>query len=154
MKKEAVHLLLQSVDRKECNMPSHVRTGDEVIVTSGSHKGKIGTIERVLADKDMVVIKGVNLKTRNMKPSQANPQGGQVTREAPIHVSNVSPVVDGKPTRVRFETRDDGSKVRVAVRGGKVLGVVSPKRDRAKAKTEQKVSTKLSREARKRQAAG
>ena len=111
-------------------------------------------IERVLADKDMVVIKGVNLKTRNMKPSQANPQGGQVTREAPIHVSNVSPVVDGKPTRVRFETRDDGSKVRVAVRGGKVLGVVSPKRDRAKAKTEQKVSTKLSREARKRQAAG
>lgn len=131
-------------------MPAHVRKGDEVIVTSGSHKGKIGQIDRVLPDRDMVVVKGVNVKTRNMKPSRTNPQGGQVSREAPIHMSNVSPVVDGKPTRVRFEIRDDGSKVRVAVRGGKVLGVVSPARKGVKTKPELKVSTKLSREARKR----
>ena len=54
----------------------------------------------------------------------AQPQGGQVTRESPIHKSKVSPVVDGKATRVRFVTKADGSKVRVAARGGKELGVI------------------------------
>lgn len=109
-------------------MARHVRTGDLVMVTSGSHKGKTGTILRVLngdtADDTRVVIKGLNLRTKHLKPNRLNPQGGIVTREAPIHISNVSPVVDGKPTRVRFVTKPDGSKVRVAARGGKELGVI------------------------------
>ena len=63
--------------------------------------------------------------TRNVKPSRNAPQGGVITREAPIHISKVNPVVDGKPTRVRFVTGKDGSKSRVAVRGGKVLSSVS-----------------------------
>ena len=61
------------------------------------------------------------MRTKHLKPTQENPQGGILKREMPIHISNVSPVVDGKPTRVRFETRPDGSKARVAVRNGKVL---------------------------------
>jgi len=105
-------------------MARHVRKGDTVMVTSGSHKGQVGQIMRVIPDDDRVVVKGINLKTKHLKPSRINPQGGIITREAPIHISNVSPVVDGKPTRVRFESRPDGSKVRVAVRGGKVLGTV------------------------------
>lgn len=105
-------------------MARHVRKGDTVMVTSGYHKGQVGQISRVLTKKDSVIIKGLNLRTKHIKPTRTNPQGGIVTREAPIHISNVSPVVDGKPTRVRFETRPDGSKVRVAVRGGKELGVV------------------------------
>ncbi len=105
-------------------MARHVRKGDTVIVTSGSLKGTTGEILRVITDKDQVIIKGVNLRTKHMRPTRLNPQGGVITKEAPIHISNVSPVVDGKATRVRFEAKPDGSKVRVAVRGGKVLGTV------------------------------
>jgi len=60
----------------------------------------------------------------DLKPTQLNPQGGIITKEMPIHISNVSPVVDGKPTRVRFMAKEDGSKVRVAARNGKELGTV------------------------------
>jgi large subunit ribosomal protein L24 len=104
-------------------MARHVRKGDTVVITAGSNKGKIGEIMRVIPDKDQVIVKGINLRTKHMKPTR-NTQGGIITKEAPIHISNVSPSVDGKPTRVRFQTREDGSKVRVAVKGGKVLSVV------------------------------
>ena len=105
-------------------MARHVRKGDTVIITAGKHKGTVGEIMRVIPSDDKVIIKGVNLRTKHLRPTRVSPQGGVITREAPIHISNVSPVVDGKPTRVRFETKADGSKVRVAVRGGKELGVV------------------------------
>lgn len=114
-------------------MPRHVRKGDTVIVTSGSHKGKVGEIMRMVTKTGHVVVKGINLRTKHLKPTRLAPQGGIITKEAPIHISNVSPVVDGRPTRVRFQTRDDGSKVRVAVRGGKVLGTVRGKREKSKA---------------------
>ncbi|MFM9995005.1 MAG: 50S ribosomal protein L24 [Phycisphaerales bacterium] len=105
-------------------MPRHVRKGDTVMVTSGSHKGKIGEVQRIITKTDRVIIKGVNLRTKHLKPNRINPQGGIITKEAPIHLSNVSPVVDGKPVRVGFEVRDDGSKVRVARRAGKVIKVL------------------------------
>jgi large subunit ribosomal protein L24 len=105
-------------------MARHVRKGDTVIITSGTHKGKLGKIKQVLADEGRVIVEGLNLRTKHMRPTRVNPQGAIVTREAPIHISNVSPAVDGKPTRVRFVTKPDGSKVRVAVRGGSELGVV------------------------------
>ncbi len=103
-------------------MARHVRKGDTVIVTAGSSKGRQGKILRVLTDDEKVVVEGVNVKTRHMKPSQANPQGGVIHKEMPIHISNVSPVADGKPTRVRFVTKDNGSKIRVAARNGEQLG--------------------------------
>jgi large subunit ribosomal protein L24 len=106
-------------------MPKHVRKGDQVIVTSGDHKGVTGEITDVITKSDQVIVKGVNLRTKHIRPTQLTPQGGIVSVEAPIHISKVSPVVDGKPTRVRFETAKDGSKSRVAVRGGKSLGQVS-----------------------------
>ncbi|MBX3359390.1 MAG: 50S ribosomal protein L24 [Phycisphaeraceae bacterium] len=105
-------------------MARHVRKGDRVIVTSGFYKGQQGEVLRVIPDDDQVVVKGINVKTKHVKPTRVAPQGGIVTREAPIHISKVSPVVDGKPTRVRFVTKPDGSKVRVAARGGRELGVV------------------------------
>jgi len=106
-------------------MPKHIRKGDQVIVTSGDHKGVTGEVIEMITKSDKVIVKGVNLRTKHNKPTQLNPQGGIVQVEAPLHISKVSPVVDGKPTRVRFETAADGSKNRVAVRGGKVLGQVS-----------------------------
>lgn len=103
-------------------MARHVRKGDNVIVTAGINKGLSGKILLVVTDKDKVVVEGVNVKSRHMKPSQSNPQGGVVKKEMPIHISNVSPIADGKPTRVRFETKKDGSKIRVAARTGEQLG--------------------------------
>ena len=101
-------------------MARHVRKGDQVIVTAGNDRGVTGEVLRMVAP-DRVVVQGVNVRAKHLKPSQTSPQGGILRREMPIHISNVSPVVDGKPTRVRFTIKPDGSKVRVAVRGGKVL---------------------------------
>jgi len=111
-------------------MPRHVRKGDTVIVTSGRDRGKTGEILHVYPKDDRVLVQGVNMVTKNIRPTQANPQGGVIHREAALHISNVSPVVDGKPSRVRFERKPDGSKVRVAVRGGSELGVVHGPRDK------------------------
>jgi large subunit ribosomal protein L24 len=105
-------------------MARHIRKGDMVIVTAGNDRGVTGEVLRVIPKTDRVVVQGINVRSKHLKPSQASPQGGIVRREMPIHISNVSPVVDGKPTRVRFETRDDGSKARVAVRGGKDLHIL------------------------------
>lgn len=121
-------------------MPRHIRKGDDVMVTSGAFRGAIGKIVRVMTKHDRVVIQfpasvydGEQRKQRvkNLKPTRVSPQGGQVALDRSFHVSSVSPVVDGKPTRVRFETKPDGSKVRVAARGGKELGVVHGPRDGA-----------------------
>lgn len=102
-------------------MPRHVRKGDQVMVTAGNGRGTVGEVLAVVEDGTRVVVKGVNIRTKHIKPTQQRPQGTIVKEEGPIHASNVSPVVDGKPTRVRFVTKPDGSKVRVAARGGKEL---------------------------------
>ena len=115
-------------------MPRHIRKGDNVIVTRGASKGVIGEILRVVDEGDRVVVKGVNIQTKHLKPSQSRPQGMILKEEGPIDASNVSPVVDGKATRVRFVTKPDGSKSRVAVRGGKELHQLrGPKKPVAKA---------------------
>ena len=111
-------------------MARHIRKGDTVIVTAGNDRERTGEVLRIVPP-DRVVVQGINMRTKTLKPTQANPQGGLVRREMPIHISNVSPVVDGKPTRVRFETKPDGSKVRVAVRGGKELHVLRSARKKA-----------------------
>jgi large subunit ribosomal protein L24 len=102
-------------------MPRHVKKGDSVIVTAGNDRGVVGEVLAILTKRDRVLVKGVNIRTKHIKPTQQNPRGGVLRREMPIHISNVSPVVDGKPSRVRFETRKSGAKVRVAARGGKEL---------------------------------
>lgn len=105
-------------------MPRHIRKGDQVVVTAGNDRGHVGEVLRVVADGTRVVVKGANIHTKHVRPTQQRPQGALVRQEMPIHASNVSPAINGKPTRVRFETKADGSKVRVAVRGGVELSVV------------------------------
>ncbi len=98
-----------------------IKKGDRVIVLSGKDKGKTGTVSLAMPKVDKVVVDGVNIATRHRKPTQAEPQGGLVKVEAPLHVSKVAHVTaDGKPTRVRFETQD-GKKVRVAVKSGEKI---------------------------------
>jgi len=107
-------------------MARHIRKGDLVIVTSGKSRGRTGKVLRVITDADpnkaRVVVEGVNVHKKHVRPNQANQRGGIIEKELSIHISNVSPVADGKPTRVRFETRKDGSKVRVGVRNGQQIG--------------------------------
>ncbi|MBY0261407.1 MAG: 50S ribosomal protein L24 [Phycisphaerales bacterium] len=110
-------------------MARHVIKGDKVMIVSGSHKGKTGTVMRVVTGSepgsDRVVVKGLNLRTKHVKPTAQNQQGGIITREAPIHISNVMPVDNqGKATRVRFVLKADGSKVRVAATTGEELSTV------------------------------
>jgi len=77
---------------------------------------------RVIPKENKVIVQGVNVRQRKQRPSQQNQQGGIIRKEMPIDMSNVQPIADGKPTRVRFETHDDGSKVRVAARNGEQIG--------------------------------
>ena len=97
-----------------------VMKGDRVRVIRGNHRDQEGRILRVLKDKERVVVEGVNMRKRHMRPSAANQEGGIVTFEAPIHVSNVMLVdpTSGDPSRVRIRLEEDGVKERVAVKSG------------------------------------
>ena len=102
-----------------------IRKDDEVIVLTGRDKGKRGAVLRVVTKTDRVLVEGVNVTKRHVKPTQADPQGGIVEREAPVHISNVA-LIDpesDRPTRVRYKTLEDGRKVRVAARSGEVIDV-------------------------------
>lgn len=114
-------------------MPRHVRKGDSVVVTAGNFRGAQGEIVRVDGDNDRVFVKfpaavydGAKRKplVKTLKPTRTNPQGGQVALDRSFHISNVSPSVDGQPSRVRFPVKKDGSKARVAVKSGKELSQV------------------------------
>jgi len=99
-----------------------LKTGDEVIVIAGKDKGRKGRILKIIKAKDRVIVEGVNIIKKHVKPSTENPQGGIEEKEAPIHVSNVS-LVDpktGKPTRVGYEIKD-GKKVRVSKKSKSVI---------------------------------
>jgi large subunit ribosomal protein L24 len=67
----------------------HVKKGDTVLVLSGADRGKTGRVLRVIPDKDRIVVEGVNIIKRHSRPTQRNPKGGIVEKEAPIHISNV-----------------------------------------------------------------
>lgn len=107
-------------------MPAHVRKGDEVMILAGDFKGRTGQVVKVMPKQDRVVVHGSGIDgiTKNLRRTRANPQGGRVELDRSFHISNVAPVAGGKPTRVRFETKPDGSKVRVAARDGSTLGTV------------------------------
>ena len=110
-------------------MARHIRKDDEVIVTAGSDKGTRGRVVQVLTGEDRVIVEGVNVRRKHVKPTQSNPQGGVVSVYMPIHISNVSPVdKNKKATRVRFETNKDGEKVRVAATTGETLSVLKKAR--------------------------
>ena len=96
--------------------------GDKVIVIAGRDKGKTGTIQKVIPEKNRVVVEGINLRKKTNKPSQKNPDGGIVEIYAPIDASNVM-LIDPKtkePTRIGHK-EVKGKKVRYAKKSGTVL---------------------------------
>ena len=101
-------------------MASKIRKGDTVIVIAGKDKDKEGRVLHVDSKKNTVVVEGVNMISKHTRPSQINPQGGIIQREAPIDISNVMYVSDGKGVRIGFEVRD-GKKVRINKKTGEVI---------------------------------
>ena len=97
-----------------------IKKGDTVTVIAGKDKGKEGKVLAVNAKNSTVLVENVNVVTKHTKPSATNQQGGIVTKEAPLHISNVMLLVDGKATRVGFQMNGD-KKVRVAKATGKVI---------------------------------
>tara|TARA_R110000868_G_scaffold262401_1_gene520842 strand:- start:12101 stop:12427 length:327 start_codon:yes stop_codon:yes gene_type:complete len=98
-----------------------LKTGDKVVIVAGKDKGKTGEITSVIVKTDRLVVSGVNLVKRHNKASM-NQEPGIVTKEMPIHMSNVmlADPKDGKPTRVGYKMEGD-KKVRFAKRSGEVL---------------------------------
>jgi len=98
-----------------------IKKGDEVLIIAGNDRGKRGRVLKVFPKKHRVIVEGINFIKRHTRPSQNNPQGGIVEKEAPIHVSNVKLIHNGEPTRVGYRYLDDGSKVRFAKTTGEVI---------------------------------
>lgn len=100
-----------------------VKKGDNVVVIAGRDKGKSGEVLRVFPKDRRVLVQGVNTVRRHSKPSRAEPSGGIVEKEMPIHISNVAhvdPTTD-RPTRVGYKVLEDGRKVRYAKGSGEVI---------------------------------
>ncbi|MDI3257785.1 MAG: 50S ribosomal protein L24 [Kyrpidia sp.] len=100
-----------------------IKKGDLVVVISGKDKGKKGRVLAAYPKKQRVLVEGINMVKRHTKPNPANPQGGILSKEAPLHVSNVM-IVDpktGEPTRVGMKILNDGKKVRYAKKSGEIL---------------------------------
>ena len=99
---------------------SKIKKGDTVRVIAGRSRDKEGKVTSVDVKNHKVVVEGVNLVIKHMKPSAANPDGGIREQEAAIDISNVMLVSDGKTTRVGFKI-ENGKKVRVAKKTGKTI---------------------------------
>lgn len=106
-------------------MTMHVKKDDMVEMIAGDYKGMTGKVLRVLTDENKVVVQGVNLAKKHVRPSQRNPSGGRINIEQPIHISNVLPVnpKTNKGSRVHYKLGDDGSKQRIAKDGTKLSDV-------------------------------
>jgi len=106
-------------------MALHIKKGDMVEIIAGDNKGATGKVLRVIPEKNKVIIQGQNVAKKHVRPSRKNPQGGRISIEQPIHISNVLPVnpKSSRGSRARFRVDADGSKKRLAVDGTEI-GVV------------------------------
>ena len=97
-----------------------VMKGDRVKVIRGNHRDAEGTVLRLLPESDRVVVEGVNMRKRHERPTQDNPEGGIITFEAPIHISNVMLMdpAGGDASRTRLRVEADGTKERISTKSG------------------------------------
>ena len=98
-----------------------IKTGDNVKVITGNNKGSEGKVLKIVYDKNRLLVEGVNMVKKHMKPNAQNPQGGIVEKEAFIHVSNVSLLTSsGETTKVGYRI-DDNKKVRFSKKSNEVI---------------------------------
>jgi len=107
-------------------MASHVKKGDTVEIIAGDGKGATGKVLRVIPETKQVVVQGHNLVKKHVRPSRKNPQGGRISIERPIHISNVLPLnpKSSRGSRIHYHIGKDGRKKRVAPDGTEI-GVVA-----------------------------
>jgi large subunit ribosomal protein L24 len=105
-------------------MAAKIRKGDKVVVLTGRDKGRVGEVIEVRVAEARALVRGVNMVKRHQRQS-ARAQGGIVTKELPVHLSNIAIAdpKDGKPTRVGFKFASDGRKLRFAKRSGAEIDV-------------------------------
>ena len=102
-------------------MAARIRKGDNVIVIAGRDKGKTGEVIEVLPKESRAIVRGVHVARKHQRQT-ASQQGGIITKELPIHISNIALTdTNGKPTRVGFRFADNGRKVRFAKRTGETI---------------------------------
>jgi large subunit ribosomal protein L24 len=103
---------------------SNIRKGDKVVVISGSDKGKKGSVLKVFPKENRALVQGVNVVKRHQRQTQTQ-QAGIVTKEAPVHLSNIAHAdpKTGQATRIGFKTLGDGRRVRFAKKSGEVIDV-------------------------------
>ncbi len=97
-----------------------IKKGDTVKVIAGKDKGKEGKVLLLDPKSSRVIVEGINMVKKHSKPTTANQKGGIISKEAPIHISNVALVVNGETTKVGFEVKD-GKKVRIAKKTGEEI---------------------------------
>jgi large subunit ribosomal protein L24 len=99
-----------------------IKKGDRVVVLAGRDRGKQGEVIRVMPKEDRALVRGVNMVRRHTRQT-ASEQGGIISKEGPINLSNIAieDPKDGKPSRVGFKTLEDGTKVRFAKRSGEII---------------------------------
>ena len=103
-------------------MAAKIKKGDKVVVTTGRDKGRSGEVVQVMPKEERALVRGVNMVKRHQRQTM-NQEGGIISKEAPVHLSNLALADprDGKPTRVGFRILDDGRKVRFAKRAGEQI---------------------------------
>jgi large subunit ribosomal protein L24 len=103
-------------------MALHVKKGDMVEIIAGDHKGATGRVLRVIPEKNKVVVQGHNIAKKHVRPSRKNPQGGRISVEQPIHMSNVLPISTktSKGGRVRYKVSSGGKKKRILADGTEI----------------------------------
>jgi large subunit ribosomal protein L24 len=97
----------------------HVKKGDNVLVITGDDKGKKGRVVEVITETNRAIVEGVNIVKRHTKPNAQNQNGGIISKEAPVHISNLK-VVDktGNPTKIGRKANDNGKLLRVSKKSG------------------------------------
>ena len=104
-------------------MSLRVRKNDNVLILSGNHKGKKGKVLKVFPDTKRIIVEGVNLIKRHTRPSQKNPKGGVIEKEASINISNVMVICTkcNSPARIGSKILEDGKHVRICKKCGEML---------------------------------
>ena len=98
-----------------------IKKGDVVRVITGTYSGKEGRVLKVLNSRNRLIVEGINMLKKHMRPNQENQQGAIVEKEGSIHISNLKLVTNGKPTKVGYKFSNDGKKVRYSKETNKVI---------------------------------
>ena len=98
-----------------------IKKGDIVQLITGNDVGKSGRVIKVYPEKEKIIVEGLNMVKKHARPTQENPQGGIMEKEAAVHISNVMILSGGKPTRIGYKILDDGKKVKFAKKSGEVI---------------------------------